>query len=172
MLIFFSQKDDRISWAIFLWSKSNIPQHSFTLWLTFLDCLHIRERLFEWSIINSNECLLCNNIRENVSYLLFNCAFYEALRRRVLKALDVSISPLCWTKEVSWSQKRLKDKPLILRMREVLFSSIVYMIWNPWNVMLFQQQHYSYNEVYSQIRGIMLLKYKRQLHCQSGKVVM
>lgn len=50
--------EQQMSWTKIVWSPSNLPRHSFIIWLALHNRLMTREKLFDWGVANSNVCAL------------------------------------------------------------------------------------------------------------------
>ncbi|KAF5194210.1 Ribonuclease h domain, partial [Thalictrum thalictroides] len=48
-------------WAYLLWSKRNIPKHSFITWLAVKERLATQDKLIKWETIQKSVCALCTN---------------------------------------------------------------------------------------------------------------
>lgn len=99
------QQRQKVGWSKLVWFRSNLPKHSFILWLAFLDRLHTRDRLCKWNVTTSDTCFFCNNGREEISHI-FSCKFSNKVWRKVLYAINVSREPVQWNREISWFQRK------------------------------------------------------------------
>lgn len=50
--------EQQMSWTKIVWLPSNLPRHSFIIWLALHNRLMTREKLFDWGVANSNVCAL------------------------------------------------------------------------------------------------------------------
>ncbi|KAJ0969747.1 hypothetical protein J5N97_022624 [Dioscorea zingiberensis] len=71
------QQEHKVGWSKLVWSRSNLPKHSFIFWLALLNRLQTRDKLCKWNVTNSLTCPLCNNEREEISHLFFCCKFFN-----------------------------------------------------------------------------------------------
>lgn len=58
-----------------------------------------------------------------------------------------------------FQRKASSGNSLVARLRRTSFSACVYMLWRARNVLIFQQIHYSSDDVFRQIREIIMMKY-------------
>ncbi|KAM6544580.1 hypothetical protein CsatB_025316 [Cannabis sativa] len=61
---------NKVDWDSIVWSRSNIPKHSFILWLSMLNRIKIKDRL-QYKELENSKCLLCNIDDETVPHLFF-----------------------------------------------------------------------------------------------------
>lgn len=79
-----------VSWNGFVWSRFNLPKHSFLCWLMMLGRLNnTTDRLNNVGLIDDPTCLLCGNERETHNHLSFSCPFSEAVIRSCLRWLNL-----------------------------------------------------------------------------------
>lgn len=151
--------EQEISWAKLVWSHCNMPRHSFIFWLALHNKLLTRDKLFAWKAIDSETCVFCNKAREDVSHLFFSCVFSHEVWVRVLKAVNIQRRPFPWQREVSWFQKKAMGKTMLAKMRRSVFIAAVYLIWRARNLMIFQQKCITVDQVFTQIREVVLFKF-------------
>lgn len=153
----------RVNWAKLVWSASNMPRHAFIFWLAVHDRLRTKKKLHQWGIANSDSCVFCNAEREEVDHLFFECCFSKEIWRRVLRAVNVRREPFVWKREVSWFSRKACRKTLLANVRRAAMAASVYTIWRARNVSIFQQKSITADEVFGQIREIIIFKFNDQL---------
>ncbi|KAH7666189.1 Reverse transcriptase zinc-binding domain-containing protein [Dioscorea alata] len=85
-------------------------------------------------------CVLCNDAKEEISHLFFECRFSAKVWERVLKKIKVHRRPFKWARDISWFQRKTCGKSMLTRVRRVALSTCVYMIWKARNCLIFQQK--------------------------------
>ncbi|XP_021713482.1 uncharacterized protein LOC110681641 [Chenopodium quinoa] len=66
---------DKANWYDWVWNPFNIPNHTFIYWLLALDRLRTRDRLAQFGVCNSIDCLLCGEDVETSNHLFFGCSY-------------------------------------------------------------------------------------------------
>uniref|UniRef100_A0A803PDG0 Reverse transcriptase domain-containing protein n=1 Tax=Cannabis sativa TaxID=3483 RepID=A0A803PDG0_CANSA len=72
-LNWFSPTWEKVPWSKEVWSRLNIPKHSFLLWLAMINRLKTRDRLFHHGYIAGADCIFCNNAAETTNHIFFEC---------------------------------------------------------------------------------------------------
>ncbi|XP_062104537.1 uncharacterized protein LOC133815748 [Humulus lupulus] len=73
----------RAQWCSEVWSRLNIPKHSFILWMAMLDRLKTKQRLMRFQMVNNSVCLLCDVHDESIAHLFFDCHFSKRCLQQV-----------------------------------------------------------------------------------------
>ena len=60
-------------WCTQVWSKWNIPKHSFILWMAWLNRLATRNRIKRFKDIADDKCVFCSDQQEDTEHLFFTC---------------------------------------------------------------------------------------------------
>lgn len=74
--------------AKFIWFSGATPKHAFHMWVTNMDRLPTRSRLYSWGMQVTLHCCICSAHEETRDHLLLSCPYvleiwYE-IRRRLL----------------------------------------------------------------------------------------
>ncbi|CAI9099038.1 OLC1v1035799C1 [Oldenlandia corymbosa var. corymbosa] len=71
-----------------IWSRMNVPKHSFIAWLTWKKRLWTKDKLISMHMVeNDQSCLLCKLQLESVEHLFFQCNFAAAVLAKIVKCL-------------------------------------------------------------------------------------
>ncbi|XP_060969513.1 uncharacterized protein LOC133036792 [Cannabis sativa] len=115
-------------WSKLVWCRTNVPKHSFILWLAFQDRLKTKESLYRHNIIDNAACLLCLQADETVKHLFFSCSLSQDL-------LDHVKAWLCWninaTTLVEISKKIEKGRHS-KTIKQVLCSAVAALVYTLW----------------------------------------
>uniref|UniRef100_A0A803Q8P1 Reverse transcriptase zinc-binding domain-containing protein n=1 Tax=Cannabis sativa TaxID=3483 RepID=A0A803Q8P1_CANSA len=127
-LNWFNPNWEKVSWSNEVWSRLNIPKHSFLLWLAMLNKLKTRDRLFKHGYIDGAECIFCNNVAETTNHLFFECYFGTECLKQVKEWLGWHTTAAALTGLLKWVRKArcssFKKKVLAAGM-----AALVYCIW-------------------------------------------
>lgn len=126
-----------LDWIGMVCSKSNVSWHYCILWLALHNKLLTKDKLYARRITDSDVLVLCNQAREDVSHLFFNCGFSNDVWVRALKFVNIQRSPYDWHREISWFLRKASGKTLLAKMRRTVLSSNVYLIWRAQNLQVF-----------------------------------
>lgn len=160
---FLLQPQENISWAKLVWSASNIPRHSFIFWLALHKRLLTRDKLHHWKIIETDICVLCNEAREEIDHLFFDCRISRSIWTKVLWACNVDRRPFSWTREISWFTRKAGGKSLLAKMRLTALAASVYIIWKARNYVIFQNQMVNVEQIFEQIKEMVIMKHLGQV---------
>lgn len=100
----------------------------FVFWLALHNILQ-KNKLFQWGISDNDTCVLCNDDKEEIGHLFFECPFSRGIRCKVLRAVNVERGLLTWTREVSWFTRKAYGKTLLARHRRPTLAASIYVIW-------------------------------------------
>ncbi|XP_074292168.1 uncharacterized protein LOC141619030 [Silene latifolia] len=62
-------------WYDTIWSNWNVPKHSFISWITMHNGMNTREKLHRFGCCSTDTCCICENAKETISHLLFECEY-------------------------------------------------------------------------------------------------
>lgn len=150
---------DKVNWANLVWSSSNITRHSVVFWLAFHNKFLTKDKILKGRIIDSNVCVFCKSASEKIEHLFFECTFTKAISGKVLLAVNVRRKPLHWRREVSWFTRKANGKSLLARLRRTTMVARIYTIWRARNCLIFHNKNITEEEVFNQIKEIMIFKY-------------
>ncbi|KAM6574463.1 hypothetical protein CsatA_022790 [Cannabis sativa] len=142
---------DRVTWSNEVWSRLNIPKHSFLTWLAMLNRLKTKDRLYRFKVTDSNTCPCCNNAEENVDHLFFKCQFSQ-------QCLQLLKDWLKWhTKaETLGSLVKIIHKARQNRFRKgvkaVCITALVYLIWRSRNNLIWNDKSQQPVELLQQLK--------------------
>ncbi|XP_019232804.1 PREDICTED: uncharacterized protein LOC109213459 [Nicotiana attenuata] len=74
-----------------IWSRNNIPKHSFIYWLAMHKRLQTRERLAKLGICKETQCAICEAGIETTEHLFFDCDYSRTCLSEILKWLQVGV---------------------------------------------------------------------------------
>ncbi|GAA0170418.1 hypothetical protein LIER_24681 [Lithospermum erythrorhizon] len=94
-----------IGWAHVAWHAKAIPRHSFIVWMLYSRRLCTRDRLINWGMIDSNECVFCG-----AEHLFFECGYSACIWRHVLQRMNKYRAVKGWSFESDWYSTEFKGK--------------------------------------------------------------
>ncbi|XP_074300398.1 uncharacterized protein LOC141631658 [Silene latifolia] len=116
----------KVDWHPVVWSRMNIPKHSFIAWLFALRSLSTKDRLGHHDIIVDGTCDLCGMVSESYEHLFFDCAYSSRCLVLVSTWLGCSIPA---QNVIRWCVK-LKVKSLIKKqLIHSVVVTLIYLIW-------------------------------------------
>ncbi|CAN7114329.1 unnamed protein product [Brassica rapa subsp. narinosa] len=123
-----------VSWYKAVWFSSNIPKHSFLVWVLAWDRLPTRDKLRYWGIEVSPNCLLCDTLHETKEHLFFSCAYSQELWRLAFSGSGFN-PPMLFDDVLEWLRANPSNKRIRL-ICKLLFQAVVYVIWRERNTRL------------------------------------
>uniref|UniRef100_A0A803Q6E2 Reverse transcriptase zinc-binding domain-containing protein n=1 Tax=Cannabis sativa TaxID=3483 RepID=A0A803Q6E2_CANSA len=97
-------------WSKQVWSRMNIPKHSFLLWLAVQDRLKTRRRLVRFQIATDAQCILCNESDETAEHLYFCCKFSKECLEQVKAWLGWGATTISLQEIIRWINRAKKSK--------------------------------------------------------------
>ncbi|XP_074305703.1 uncharacterized protein LOC141640924 [Silene latifolia] len=118
----------KAQWAPVVWSRLNVPKHSFIAWLFAKERLLTKDRLGAFGLPIDGVCDLCAMHTEDHNHLFYHCAFsircWDILRQWLSVSLPTQ-DILHWC--VKWRCRSLLKKHLV-------FAAVVAVLYNIWRV--------------------------------------
>ncbi|XP_020260934.1 uncharacterized protein LOC109837204 [Asparagus officinalis] len=127
-----------VPWADTVWESSNLPKHSFILWLAIQNRLLTKDRLLKRGVIQSNHCSLCEGGSESHKHLYFDCSFSMTVWNGVMEWLKFSWRTCDWRLLLDWYCNSLKVKGSKLKVKRMAIAAVVYYIWKERNERIFK----------------------------------
>lgn len=132
-------RKDETNWHDIVWFKGSIPKHAFNMWVSHLNRLPTKKRLFSWDLVPSPNCSFCAADIESRDHLFLNCAFSQVIWRLVFSRLDPNRSLLLsWSELLSWVRVSSQAAPSLLR--KLIVQATIYHIWKQRNNLVHNQQ--------------------------------
>ncbi|KAG7576383.1 Reverse transcriptase zinc-binding domain [Arabidopsis thaliana x Arabidopsis arenosa] len=126
-------------WAKSVWFKGAVPKHAFNMWVSQLNRLPTRQRLFSRGQIQVAECCLCSFATESRDHLLLTCDFSSQLWKMVFSRICPRQRLFCsWTELLSWIRASTPSAPALLR--RITGQALIYSIWRQRNNILHNSQ--------------------------------
>ncbi|XP_024011401.1 uncharacterized protein LOC112086661 [Eutrema salsugineum] len=127
-----------VPWHRVLWFKENVPRWSFTTWLAFLARLPTKDRLRQWGLNVSAECVLCSRGNESHGHLFFDCQFSATVWKRFVEPIRIN-PPLDISSAASWISNHLHGSNRShATLVKVILQALVYSIWKERNSRIFK----------------------------------
>lgn len=123
-----------------VWFPSNSPKMACCLLKGLLDRLPTRSRLKNFSIIESDLCVLCDGGQETISHLFFECPFSKylwTLCKMKLRMQNTSVGHLI--QEATEIKNIFKSKDKTYKVARLAFNATVWHIWQERNRRIFQR---------------------------------
>ncbi|XP_021767724.1 uncharacterized protein LOC110732114 [Chenopodium quinoa] len=119
---------EKVNWYDWVWNHFNIPKHTFINWLSALDRLRTRDKLVQFGVCDSTECLLCGEDVETSNHLFFACSYSAKVIDDVAYWLGLHNSLLHSLN--NWKNWKERGKNSIQqRVALACLSAVVYNIW-------------------------------------------
>ncbi|KAL2905125.1 LINE-1 retrotransposable element ORF2 protein [Bienertia sinuspersici] len=120
---------DKVSWASNIWSRYNVPKHSFCLWLAVQQRLPTTDRLSKWGAQMQTTCGLCGTGQESSEHLFFQCPFsmevWEELKAWLnSRNAQQNIQGIC-----KWINRKNKKAKVERAAWNLALSAATYHIW-------------------------------------------
>lgn len=74
-----------VRWAHLVWFSHYVPRWALIQWMAFHGRLSTKDRLFNWGVVQSTECMLYVNGVETHNHLFFECSFSNWLWKQFLR---------------------------------------------------------------------------------------
>lgn len=150
-------------WAKVVWFKGHTPKQAFTFWVTHLNRLPTKSRLFSWGVSSNSLCCTCNLHSETRDHLFLHCDYSEQIWKIVLRRLGQSAFIFAeWTILISWLSSASPNVSSTLK--RVAAQATVYSIWKERNNRLHNNVSSTVATVFSlidrSIRDIILARRK------------
>nr|XP_021861032.1 uncharacterized protein LOC110800053 [Spinacia oleracea] len=113
--------------------------------------LATRERLLSWNINVVEQCGLCQNYRESISHMFFECGFSNAVWNQVLLNCGFVKPILTWQEEIEWANKLSRSTRKKSKVGAIAFVKTVYAMWLQRNANVFNSKLESCDTVISRI---------------------
>lgn len=118
----------KVAWASFIWFKGAVPKHSFICWLTLLDRLPTKLRLFKYMAIDV-ACVFCG-APESRDHLFFICPFTSQVWKRVFDTIGKpGPHPLIWDQFLLRAQSALKRNTALNQIMKLGVNACIYNTW-------------------------------------------
>nr|XP_009601179.1 uncharacterized protein LOC104096501 [Nicotiana tomentosiformis] len=126
-------------WSRWVWSKGNVPKHSFICWLAGHGQLLTRVRLQKMGVTQDTMCAICDNAPETIEHLFFECQFSRACVQAMVKWLNIGVQNT--TLQGMWRRltRGVKGENCRNLVNSVL-AALVYYIWKAGNEALWHQR--------------------------------
>lgn len=133
------QSQPKVSWYRGVWSKFNVPKHSFISWLAMSGKLRTKAWLKKINICDDDICSVCGKESESIEHLFFSCEF----------------SKVCWDKMKNWMQMGCQSSSILQNYRWVDrvktskfkrsfwyagITASIYQIWMHRNLVVWEQK--------------------------------
>ncbi|KAM6589991.1 uncharacterized protein LOC133036856 [Cannabis sativa] len=147
----FSNPQARKTWCNEVWARLNTPKHSGIFWLTMLNRLKTKDRLVKMGIKVQETCCLCDEYKENVQHLFFEC-------KTTSYWLDEIKSWLGWKARATNIQQFVRwiEKAKVSKFKKQVFSTavaaLVYSSWKARNQLIWQQEQINQKQVVCDIK--------------------
>uniref|UniRef100_A0A803Q7H7 Reverse transcriptase zinc-binding domain-containing protein n=1 Tax=Cannabis sativa TaxID=3483 RepID=A0A803Q7H7_CANSA len=158
--------DDLCHWSKQVWSRMNIPKHSFLLWLAMLDRLKTKQRLVKFQITADAQCILCEDSEETAPHLFFCCKFSQDCLRQIKEWL-------CWRAATTSLQNVLRwiNRAKISKFRKAVYAAaiaaLVYHIWKARNCKIWQGSSSQVQQLAQEVKW----QIKTRITCVMSKTV-
>ncbi|XP_016499657.1 uncharacterized protein LOC107818219 [Nicotiana tabacum] len=76
---------EKVSWRKVVCHNGGCPRWKFVLTMTAHERLYTKDRLQRWGMTVDQDCILCNNEKETIQYLFFECSYSKALWSKLLE---------------------------------------------------------------------------------------
>ncbi|KAM6567268.1 hypothetical protein CsatA_026396 [Cannabis sativa] len=153
-------------WSKQVWSRMNIPKHSFLLWLAVQDRLKTRRRLVRFQIATDAQCILCNESDETAEHLYFCCKFSKECLEQVKAWLGWGATTISLQEIIRWINRAKKSK-----FRKAVYTAataaLVYHIWKTSNCILWQGNNTQMEQMIQEVKW----QVKTRITCVMPKTV-
>lgn len=135
------------SWTRLVWFNSNIPNHSFILWLAIQGRLKTQDRLKSWEFKDEMSCSFCNSQLDSSGYLFFECDFSNKVRKQVTNHAGFGDLSSVWYELIEDLITKLKRKNIENDIGKLILAATIYHIWKERNARLFRRSFHEVEEV-------------------------
>ncbi|CAI9114948.1 OLC1v1015775C1 [Oldenlandia corymbosa var. corymbosa] len=150
-----------------IWSRMNVPKHSFIAWLAWKKRLWTKDRLTSMHMaVNDQRCLLCRLQPETIEHLFFQCTFAAVVLEKLVQWLGcrkIAASEARWRMQIlnMWKGQKINR-----RLLWAVIAACTYHLWEERNRRLFQQLERSPEQITllikDEMRGRFLYCHKRK----------
>ncbi|XP_056694162.1 uncharacterized protein [Spinacia oleracea] len=114
------------------------PRSIFITWLAILNRLYTTDRMQNWGLNCSDDCVLCSGGKESVEHLFFACSFSATIWQAVLKKLGIHRRSAGLAYELGEAAKASKKTGCIAKLYVMCFTETIYSIWLMRNSVVFR----------------------------------
>ncbi|XP_075074721.1 uncharacterized protein LOC142162287 [Nicotiana tabacum] len=87
---------EKVSWRKVVCHNGGCPRWKFVLTMTAHGRLYTKDRLQRWGMAVDQDCILCNNEKETIQYLFFECSYSKTLWSKLLEWQGIDIPVQGW----------------------------------------------------------------------------
>ncbi|XP_074313766.1 uncharacterized protein LOC141648959 [Silene latifolia] len=133
---FLQNKNDKVSWAKFVWNNMTIPKHSIIAWLYHHNALNTQKKLQRLGITGENTCFICGSGVETEDQLFFQCVYSTQVIVRIWEWLEINIP--C-TNITDW-RTRMMGSSKRQALLNATINACMYHLWRTRNHCKFEFQ--------------------------------
>ncbi|XP_020261594.1 uncharacterized protein LOC109837674 [Asparagus officinalis] len=151
----FLQPASTATWAKTVWDDFLYPKHSFVFWLACHSRLLTKDRLCRMNILSTNQihCVLCDSHQiETRDHIFFECKYSAEVWNLVMSWLGYKWRSCSWSMLLNWYSFNLKGKNPMKKLKRMVLSAAVYMIWRERNLRTFQDKRRMPAQVFRDIK--------------------
>ncbi|KAG7572884.1 Reverse transcriptase zinc-binding domain [Arabidopsis suecica] len=120
-----------VDWHRGVWFSHGTPKFSFCVWLAVHNRLSTGDRMLQWNVGASGQCVLCNNTTETRDHLFFECGYSAAIWTELAKNIFGPRFSTNWQANLDFiSENHLRVKGFLLRY---VFQAAVHALWRERN---------------------------------------
>ncbi|XP_019267173.1 PREDICTED: uncharacterized protein LOC109244525 [Nicotiana attenuata] len=146
-----SGKMEQWPWSRWVWSKGNVPKHSFICWLAGHGRLLTRVRLQKMGVTQDTMCTISDNAPETIEHLFFDCQFSRACMQAMAKWLNIGVQNTILQGIWRRLTRGVKGENYRILVNSVL-AALIYAIWKARNEALWHQRVPNPGTICSQIQ--------------------
>lgn len=141
---------EEIRWCSAVWFKGAVPRNAFNMWVSHLNRLPTKQRMFSWGIISSSLCTFCSLDCESRDHLFITCSYSSEIWLSVLERIDPNRSLfLSWSELLSWLRVSSLTAPSILR--KLVAQATIYHLWKQRNNVIHNHSNISSGAIFNLI---------------------
>lgn len=126
------------AYAKFIWFSGSTPKHAFHMWITNMNRLPTRSRLYSWGMQVAQHCCICSAHEETRDHLLLSCSYALVIWSEVRRRLHCHVPNFnSWSDLMHWTCASVPRAPSVLKM--LVIQVLTYSIWQQRNNMLHNQ---------------------------------
>ncbi|KAM6544056.1 hypothetical protein CsatB_008503 [Cannabis sativa] len=95
----------RVEWSSIVWSRMNMPKHSFIFWLSMLNRLKTKDRIQVYKQVEDTKCFFCQTEEETLQHLFFDCSFSSNCLKEIKDWLSWRMASNSLHRIVRWIRK-------------------------------------------------------------------
>ena len=152
------QKQDKVSWARFLWSTMAIPKHTFISWMAILNRLPTMDRLNSWGMNVRGTCCHCQVEEETRDHLFFGCTYARDIWQKILQLCGLHRDVGSWEEELTWAVQRIKGKALISIILRIAWKAFIYFVWKERNRRLHNELAETAMQLLERVKDVVRIK--------------